>query len=82
MNTKQRAAEEGNFPSFLSELSEQESAGGQMFSLTEGGRMGGGGGLEVPRDKLQPTQQPRRNKSIKSGREMMWPGRDYRICLH
>lgn len=37
MNTKQLAAEDENFPSLLSELSEWESAGGQMFSLAKGG---------------------------------------------
>lgn len=41
MNTKQLAAEDENFPSLLSELSEHESAGGQLFSLAkERGRRG------------------------------------------
>lgn len=44
MNTKQLAAEDENFPSPLSELSEQESAGGQLFSLALGGGRGAGGG--------------------------------------
>lgn len=37
MNTKQLAAMVENFPSLLSELPEQESAGGQLFSLAKGG---------------------------------------------
>lgn len=51
MNTKQLAAEDENFPSLLSELSEHESAGGQMFSLA---KEGGGRGV-----KRQVTTHPR-----------------------
>lgn len=43
MNTKQLAAKDENFPSLLSELSEQESAGGQMFPHAKGGGRGSKG---------------------------------------
>lgn len=63
INTKQLAAMVENFPSLLSELSEQESAGGQLFSLAKGG--GGrtecvcvcwGEGGVGSKDNLQSTQ--------------------------
>lgn len=41
MNTNQLAAEYENFPPLLSEVSEQESAGGQLFSLAKLGERRG-----------------------------------------
>lgn len=75
MNTKQLAAMVENFPSLLSELSEQESAGGRLFSLAKGG----GGRKECVREGGQkttynpPSSLRGENQHIKQEREMMWP---------
>lgn len=64
MNTKQLAAEDENFPSLLSELSEQESAGGQMFSLAKGG----GRGECVKRQvTTHPTASDERSSTLSQG---------------
>lgn len=72
MNTKQHAAEDENFPSLLSELSKQESAGGQMFSLTKGGgreRERGGGGARGAKRQVttHPTASEERTSTLSQG---------------
>lgn len=64
MNTKQLAAEDENFPSLLSELSEQESAGGQLFSLAQGGGRGGGVKRQVT---THPTASEERTSTLSQG---------------
>lgn len=69
MNTKQHAAEDENFPSLLSELSKQESAGGQMFSLTKGGgREREGGAMGAKRQvTTHPTASEERTSTLSQG---------------
>lgn len=67
MNTKQHAAEDENFPSLLSELSKQESAGGQMFSLTKGGGREGRARGAKRQVTTHPTASEERTSTLSQG---------------
>lgn len=67
MNTKQLAAEDENFPSLLSELSEQQSAGGQMFSLAKEGGKGEGRGGVKRQVTTHPTASEERTSTLSQG---------------
>lgn len=87
MNTKQLAAMVENFPSLLSELSEQESAGGQLFSLAKGGGgrtecvcVGERGEWGQKTTYNPPSSLRGENQHIKQEREMMWPCGGGGVC--